>query len=86
MPPPERRVESLQALQGLDFFGGVVPDERQLLGWEARHAEDRIVLLSDVWLDRPDILDRLHTVFGGGWPAARCWVPGLGRLEPAVQG
>ncbi|KAI3430534.1 hypothetical protein D9Q98_005127 [Chlorella vulgaris] len=65
MPPPERRVESLQALQGLDFFGGVVPDERQLLGWEARHAEDRIVLLSDVWLDRPDILDRLHTVFGG---------------------
>ena len=67
MPPPERRAESLQALQGLDFFGGRVPEERQLLSWEARHAEDRIVLLSDVWLDRPEILERLHTVFAGGW-------------------
>ena len=35
MPPPERRADSLQALQGLDFFGGEVPDERQLLEWEA---------------------------------------------------
>lgn len=65
MPPPERRAESLQALQGLDFFGGQVPDERQLLSWEARHADDRIVLLSDVWLDRPEVLDNLHTVLAG---------------------
>ncbi len=36
MPPPERRADSLQALQGLDFFGGEVPDERQLLEWEVR--------------------------------------------------
>lgn len=36
MPPPERRADSLQALQGLDFFGGEVPDERQLLDWEVR--------------------------------------------------
>lgn len=36
MPPPERRADSLQALQGLDFFGGEAPDERQLLAWEVR--------------------------------------------------
>lgn len=36
MPPPERRADSLQALQGLDFFGGEVPNERQLLDWEVR--------------------------------------------------
>ena len=83
MPPPERRADSLQALQGLDFFGGRVPEERQLLSWEARHSEDRIVLLSDVWLDRPEILERLHTVFAGGWVGrGRClsllpWVDAL---------
>ncbi|KAL4448856.1 hypothetical protein ABPG77_007573 [Micractinium sp. CCAP 211/92] len=64
-PPPEARAQSLQALQGLDLFGGSPPDERALLSWEERHAGDRIVVLSDVWLDRPDILDRLHTVFAG---------------------
>lgn len=60
-----------QALQGLDLFGGAPPEERALLDWEERHAGDRIVLLSDVWLDRPDILDRLHTVFAGGWEPGR---------------
>lgn len=65
MPPPEARADSLQALQGLDLFGGTPPEERQLLSWEARHADDRIVLLSDVWLDRPDVVQRLHTVLSG---------------------
>lgn len=64
-PPPEARAQSLQALQGLDLFGGAPPEERALLAWEERHAGDRIVLLSDVWLDRPDVLDRLHTVLAG---------------------
>ena len=52
-----------------------------LLPPQARHAEDRVVLLSDVWLDRPDILDRLHTVFAGGraavWTGCK-WRPWLG--------
>ncbi|KAL4422834.1 hypothetical protein ABPG75_009031 [Micractinium tetrahymenae] len=64
-PPPEARAQSLQALQGLDLFGGSPPEERGLLAWEERHAGDRVVLLSDVWLDRPDILHRLHTVLAG---------------------
>lgn len=60
-----------QALQGLDLFGGAPPEERALLAWEERHAGDRIVLLSDVWLDRPDVLDRLHTVLAGRWTRGR---------------
>eukprot|EP00887_Chlorella_sp_A99_P007226 scaffold2.g7226.t1 len=60
MPPLERREESAAALQGLDFFGGRQPEER-----DATHAEDRVVLLSDVWLDRPDVLDKLQAVFAG---------------------
>lgn len=155
MPPPERRADSLQALQGLDFFGGAAPDERQLVAWEvrrllrlpaplrrqapaaacraagaggtcgvtavghvwgghhpgdsnaparpprgtpapgsaccrapalavcarpptlaaqARHAEDRLVLLSDCWLDRPEVMDRLATVFEGRGRAGVVWV------------
>lgn len=26
---------------------------------------DRLVVLSDVWLDKPEVLDQLHTVFSG---------------------
>ena len=26
---------------------------------------DRMVVLSDVWLDKPDVLDSLHTIFAG---------------------
>jgi hypothetical protein len=29
---------------------------------------DRMVVLSDVWLDKPNTLDHLHTVFAG-----ECW-------------
>jgi len=59
LPPAETRAESLAALQGLDFFGGTRPDGR-------RTAEtDRVVVLSDVHLDRPEVLDKLHTIFGG---------------------
>ena len=50
---------------------------------QARHVEDRVVLLSDVWLDRPDILDRLHTVFAGGWNEGWGAAPGQG---PAAGG
>ena len=27
--------------------------------------QDRLVVLADIWLDKPDTLDRLHTVFAG---------------------
>ena len=26
---------------------------------------DRMVVLSDVWLDKPEVLDSLHTIFAG---------------------
>lgn len=59
LPPAEPRSESLAALQGLDFFGGTRPDGRQT------HEHDRVVILSDVHLDRPDVLDKLNLIFRG---------------------
>lgn len=68
LPPAEPRLESLAALQGLDFFGGKqLPPQsiEERKRWDAAHEEDRIVILSDVHLDRPEVLDRLHTIFKG---------------------
>lgn len=56
-------------VQGLDFFGGMPVAHEDLgatLEWEAQREEDRIVVLSDLWLDRPETLDRLHVVMSGG--------------------
>ena len=36
-----------------------------LLQWESEHEEDSVVVLSDVWLDKPETLDRLRTLFTG---------------------
>jgi hypothetical protein len=36
-----------------------------LLQWERQNEEDSVVVLSDVWLDRPETLDRLRTLFAG---------------------
>lgn len=65
LPPAEPRAESLAALQGLDYFGGRRLEERDLARWRTTHANDRVVLLSDVWLDRPEVLDKLHTILAG---------------------
>ena len=65
LPPAEARAESLAALQGLDYFGGRRPDARAEARWRAAAAEDRVVVLSDVWLDRPEVVDTLRTVLGG---------------------
>ena len=72
LPPAEPRAESLAALQGLDFFGGdprgwsrthtSVEDHAR---WRQDYSQDRVVVLSDVHLDRPEVLDNLHTVFAG---------------------
>lgn len=51
--------------QGLDFFGGEPADERAVLDWQVAHPEDRVVFLSDVWLDRPEVLEKLHTILAG---------------------
>ena len=62
LPPPERRADSLTALQGLDLFGGRIPEAREVAAFRAHHPDDRVIFLSDVWLDRPDVLDKLNTV------------------------
>lgn len=33
--------------------------------WEGENEEDSVVVLSDVWLDKPETLDRLRAVFSG---------------------
>lgn len=55
-------------VQGLQLFG---EDNLKASDWMAiEQAEqdaqaDRMVVLSDVWLDKPEVLDQLHTVFSG---------------------
>lgn len=62
LPPPERRGDSLSALQGLDLFGGVPPDMRETVSFRAQHPDDRIIFMSDLWLDQPVVMERIHTV------------------------
>ena len=55
--------------QGLDFFGGTpvgMDDVSTTVEWEAAKEDDRIVVLSDLHLDKPESLDRLETVLEGG--------------------
>lgn len=55
-------------MQGLDFFGGVpvaAEDMGPVLQWEGTQEADRIVVLSDLWLDKPETLDRLEVVLEG---------------------
>ncbi|BDA47706.1 DNA polymerase epsilon subunit 2 [Coccomyxa sp. Obi] len=67
-PPVEFRGESLQAAKNLNFFGGSVPSEEEVVeaaGALADDEADRIVFLSDLWLDKPTTLDRLRVVLAG---------------------
>ncbi|EIE23695.1 DNA polymerase epsilon, subunit B [Coccomyxa subellipsoidea C-169] len=67
-PPVELRSESRLAAKNLDFFGGSTPSEDEQLAAAAALAEDeadRIVVLSDLWLDKPATLDRLRVVLEG---------------------
>lgn len=54
--------------QGLDFFGGKRPSADEAVQFAAHVAaaeDDRIIFLSDVWLDKPATHDRLRAVFDG---------------------
>ena len=55
-------------MQGVSFFGG--SDLRQSQVEDLANAEllagnDRMVVLSDVWLDIPEVVDQLQTLFTG---------------------
>ncbi|KAK9905544.1 hypothetical protein WJX75_001819 [Coccomyxa subellipsoidea] len=67
-PPVELRSESRLAAKNLDFFGGSTPSEDEQLAAAATLAEDeadRLVVLSDLWLDKPATLERLRAVLAG---------------------
>ena len=54
--------------QGLKFFGGTElerQDYLDALDWEAEHPEDRIVVLSDLWIDQPAHMTRLEAILSG---------------------
>jgi hypothetical protein len=55
-------------VQGLDFFGGRPlreEDARRAAEWESENGDARIVILADLWLDRPDTLPKLQCVLDG---------------------
>ncbi|KAK9814165.1 hypothetical protein WJX72_001491 [[Myrmecia] bisecta] len=67
-PPLEPRAESQAAAKGIDFFGGQALRGEELvkaLDWEMAHENDRIIIMSDVWLDKPETLDSLHLLLTG---------------------
>lgn len=41
------------------------PQGCESLQWEGENEEDSVIVLSDVWLDKPETLDRLRTMFAG---------------------
>ena len=56
-------------MQRLNFFGGPAlssDDVSSLMGEELDHEADRMVVLSDVHLDRREVMDGLNTLFTGG--------------------
>ncbi|CAL5001697.1 unnamed protein product [Urochloa decumbens] len=67
-PPLEDREASLSLLMGLDFFGGgVIPTEEtlRLSSLEKKAVNDMFVILSDVWLDNPETMEKLAVVLDG---------------------
>lgn len=67
-PPVESRETSLVAAKGVDFFGGPVLNSEVLLRslhWQIENEQARVVVISDVWLDRPQTLDQLRIVLSG---------------------
>uniref|UniRef100_A0A0E0ID36 DNA polymerase epsilon subunit n=1 Tax=Oryza nivara TaxID=4536 RepID=A0A0E0ID36_ORYNI len=67
-PPLEDREASLSMLMGLDFFGGgVIAAEEtvRLSTLEKKAMNDMFVILSDVWLDSSETMEKLGVVLDG---------------------
>ncbi|PVU92588.1 hypothetical protein BB559_003664 [Furculomyces boomerangus] len=66
-PPPETQAKSKYAFQGIDFFGGpkLPYDQATLKAIEGLDDNGAIVFLSDIWLDRQQVLDSLKKLFSG---------------------
>lgn len=66
-PPPETREESCTAMQGLNMFGGNAQKGTAFdAAYEAEQEDgSRLVMLSDIWLDKDETFEKLVTVFEG---------------------
>ncbi|MCO5615087.1 hypothetical protein L7F22_069375 [Adiantum nelumboides] len=67
-PPMETRAVSLTVTAGLDFFGGgaIAAEQRlRLEKLERKAVNDMFVILSDIWLDNAETLEKLTTIFDG---------------------
>ncbi|OWA49852.1 DNA polymerase epsilon subunit 2 [Hypsibius exemplaris] len=69
MPPAETRSESDKLFGNFNFFGGssqvalrVSPKLKKL---EDKYEDSMFVIMADVWLDRPEVLEKLEAVFRG---------------------
>ncbi|KAJ1981359.1 DNA-directed DNA polymerase epsilon, subunit B [Dimargaris xerosporica] len=67
LPPPESRIASRALLGKINFFGGplVIQGADVLQHIQDEFGEASMVVLSDVWLDSPIVLDKLKTLFRG---------------------
>ncbi|KAK9168249.1 hypothetical protein Syun_000389 [Stephania yunnanensis] len=67
-PPLEDRDETLAALVGLDFFGGgslTMEETLRLSALEKKAVNDMFVILSDIWVDDEETMEKLATVLEG---------------------
>lgn len=67
-PPLEDREDSLRSLGGLDFFGGGMLSKEETLRLEALEmnaVNDMFVILSDIWVDSDETMEKLGTVLDG---------------------
>lgn len=68
-PPAEPSTTSRAYFGNLNFFGGpheqCVKNSKKLIQLENENAEAMFVLLSDVWLDRANVMERLNRLFAG---------------------
>ncbi|XP_022731107.1 DNA polymerase epsilon subunit B isoform X1 [Durio zibethinus] len=67
-PPLEDRDKSLKVFAGHDFFGGgtlTKEETLRLADLEKRAVNDMFVILSDIWLDNEQVMEKLETVLNG---------------------
>ncbi|KAM0949149.1 putative DNA-directed DNA polymerase [Dioscorea sansibarensis] len=67
-PPLEDRDTSLSLIMGLDFFGGGILSSEETLrlsGLEKNAVNDMFVILSDIWLDNEETMEKLAVVLDG---------------------
>lgn len=67
-PPLEDREKSVKLLAGHDFFGGGILTKEETLRLaelEKRAVNDMFVILSDIWLDNEEAMEKLERILDG---------------------